>query len=183
MQLVLEDGEAQLWGGEAVLMDGVEIGEVRSAAYGHTLGASVALCRLRGRQPLTGDVLQAGRFEVDLAGTKHAARVHLRSPYDPEGRAAQSGRVIWHVKGARRAGLHKLNRWNDSSGRIAPDDNQYPSRPRTSFRGGEAPGHARGGWTTDQTRHTRCDLSTGCSFDPDRVGWSYQASTLFAGIE
>lgn len=83
VQLVLEDGEAQLWGGEAVLMDGVEIGEVRSAAYGHTLGASVALCRLRGRQPLTGDVLQAGRFEVDLAGTKHAARVHLRSPYDP----------------------------------------------------------------------------------------------------
>jgi hypothetical protein len=30
---------------------------------------------------------------------------------------------------------------------------------------------------------TSCELSTGCPFDPDRVGWSYQASTLFGGIE
>ncbi len=85
VQLVLDDSEAQLWGGEAVLMDGIEVGEVRSAAYGHTLGASVALCLLRGSEPMTADVLRAGRFEVDLAGERLAARVHLRSPYDPTG--------------------------------------------------------------------------------------------------
>ncbi len=85
VQLVLEDSEAQLWGGEAVLMDGVEIGEVRSGAYGHTLGASVALCLLTGPVPLTKDVLGAGRFEIDLAGKKLSAKLHLRSPYDPAG--------------------------------------------------------------------------------------------------
>lgn len=83
VQLVLEDGGAQLWGGEAVLMDGVEIGEVRSGAYGHTLAASVALCLLQSSQPLTKDVLEAGRFEIDLAGKKLAAQFHIRSPYDP----------------------------------------------------------------------------------------------------
>ena len=30
---------------------------------------------------------------------------------------------------------------------------------------------------------SRCELSIGCPFDPDRVGWSYQAPTLFGGIE
>ncbi len=29
----------------------------------------------------------------------------------------------------------------------------------------------------------RCELSTGCPFDPKRVGWSYQASRLLGGIE
>ena len=29
--------------------------------------------------------LEAGRFEVDLAGTRLAAKVSLRCPYDPTG--------------------------------------------------------------------------------------------------
>ncbi|UWQ11167.1 FAD-dependent oxidoreductase [Aliiroseovarius crassostreae] len=85
VQLVLEDGDAQLWGGEAVLYNGVEIGEVRSAAYGHTLGASVALCQLDAPERATADFIRAGRFEIDLAGVKYAATAHLRTPYDPKG--------------------------------------------------------------------------------------------------
>jgi len=33
------------------------------------------------------------------------------------------------------------------------------------------------------TGRSGCELSTGCPFDPDRVGWRYQASTLFGGFE
>lgn len=36
VQFVLEDAAPQLWGGEAIINNGVEIGEIRSAAYGHT---------------------------------------------------------------------------------------------------------------------------------------------------
>jgi 4-methylaminobutanoate oxidase (formaldehyde-forming) len=85
VQLVLEDGAAQLWGGEAVLMDGVEVGEVRSAAYGHSLGACAALCLLHAARPLTGEAIRAARFDVDLAGNRLAAKAYLRSAYDPEG--------------------------------------------------------------------------------------------------
>lgn len=85
VQLVLKDKAPQLWGGEAVLRDGVEIGEVRSAAYGHTLGAAVALCQLEAPEPVTAEYIRNGRFEIDLAGQKLAAEVHLRSPYDPKG--------------------------------------------------------------------------------------------------
>ena len=85
VHLVLNDGAPQLWGGEAVLMDGFEVGEVRSAAYGHTLGASVALCLLVASHPLTRSVLETANFEVDLAGEKLPATAHLRSPYDSAG--------------------------------------------------------------------------------------------------
>lgn len=82
VQLVLDNGAQQLWGGEAVLCNGVEIGEVRSAAYGHTLGASVALCQLDAPERITVDYIRNGGFEIDLAGTRFAATAHLRSPYD-----------------------------------------------------------------------------------------------------
>ncbi|WP_409360019.1 glycine cleavage T C-terminal barrel domain-containing protein [Aliiroseovarius crassostreae] len=85
VQLVLEDGDAQLWGGEAVLYNGVEISEVRSAAYGHRLGASVALCQLDAPERATADFIRAGTFQIDLAGVKYAATAHMRTPYDLKG--------------------------------------------------------------------------------------------------
>lgn len=84
VQLVLEDAEPQLWGGEAVLRDGVEIGEVRSAAYGHTLQAAVALCQLDAPECVTADFIKSGLFQIDLAGRMLAATAHLQAPYDPK---------------------------------------------------------------------------------------------------
>ncbi|MDA9224728.1 FAD-dependent oxidoreductase [Tateyamaria sp.] len=83
VQLVLDDDGPQLWGGEAVLCDGIEIGEVRSAAYGHSLGACVALCHLNAKERITMDFLKMHKFEIDLAGVKLSAKVCLKSPYDP----------------------------------------------------------------------------------------------------
>ncbi len=82
VQLVLDDDAPRLWGGEAVLYDGVEIGEVRSAAYGHTLGASVALCQLDAPERVTADYIAKGKFEIDLAGSRLSATAHIRTPYD-----------------------------------------------------------------------------------------------------
>jgi len=89
VQLVLDDAAPQLWGGEAVLRNGVEVGEVRSAAYGHTLGAAVTLCQLEADEPIKADYLKSGEFEIDLAGLRFSAQVHLRTPYDPKGERAK----------------------------------------------------------------------------------------------
>ena len=43
VQFTIDDPEPVLWGGEPVLRDGRPVGELRSAAYGHTLGRSVGL--------------------------------------------------------------------------------------------------------------------------------------------
>jgi 4-methylaminobutanoate oxidase (formaldehyde-forming) len=87
VSVVLEDGEPMLWGGEALLRDGRPVGDLTSAAYGHTIGAAVGLGYLRREDGEAIDAawLAAGRYEVDLAGTRLAARVSLRGPYDPAG--------------------------------------------------------------------------------------------------
>ncbi|MFU0504391.1 GcvT family protein [Pseudaminobacter sp. NGMCC 1.201702] len=84
VQFIVDDAEPMLWGGELILRDGKPVGDVRSAAYGHTLGRSVALGLVEAPQRVDKDFLAGARFEIDLAGTRYAATPHLRSPYDPK---------------------------------------------------------------------------------------------------
>ncbi len=87
VSVVLEDGEPLLWGGEALLRDGHPVGDLTSAGYGHTLGASVGLGYVKRSDGAAIDAvwLEGGSFEVDLAGARHAAKVSLRCPFDPVG--------------------------------------------------------------------------------------------------
>ncbi len=83
VQFVLEEADAQLWGGEPIVRDGEVMGEVRSAAYGHTLGAAVALGLVGHTGGVTREFIETGRFAIDVAGRLCPARAYLRTPYDP----------------------------------------------------------------------------------------------------
>jgi 4-methylaminobutanoate oxidase (formaldehyde-forming) len=87
VSIVLADREPLLWGGEALLRDGRPVGDLTSAAYGHSVGASVGLGYVKRADGAAIDAawLEAGRFEVDLAGTRLEAKVSLKAPYDPSG--------------------------------------------------------------------------------------------------
>ena len=67
-----------LYGGEAVLVDGVTAGRVRSAAYGHTVERNVAYAYLPAE-------LGAGaRVEVEVLGTPSAAELAADVLVDPQ---------------------------------------------------------------------------------------------------
>jgi 4-methylaminobutanoate oxidase (formaldehyde-forming) len=80
VSFVLDDPEPMVWGGELVLRDGEPAGQVTSAAYGATVGASVGLALLRADAPVRQDDLDRSAFAIDLAGTIHPARVTLAAP-------------------------------------------------------------------------------------------------------
>jgi 4-methylaminobutanoate oxidase (formaldehyde-forming) len=87
VSVVLQDPEPLLWGGETILRDGKPVGDLTSAGYGHTIGASVGLGYMKRAdgQAIDAAWLEAGKVEIDLAGTRLAAQVSLRAPYDPSG--------------------------------------------------------------------------------------------------
>ena len=91
VSVVLEDREPLLWGGEALLRDGKPVGDLTSAGYGHSVGASVGsgLCRRGDDAAIDAAWLDGGKFEADLAGTRLKAKVSLRCPFDPAGRAIE----------------------------------------------------------------------------------------------
>jgi glycine cleavage system aminomethyltransferase T/glycine/D-amino acid oxidase-like deaminating enzyme len=84
VQVLLKDPEPLMFHAEVVRRDGVPVGYVRAASYGHTLGGAVGLAMIEPRVPVDAAYLGSGRWEVDVAGKLYPAVVSLRPLYDPE---------------------------------------------------------------------------------------------------
>jgi 4-methylaminobutanoate oxidase (formaldehyde-forming) len=84
VQVLALDPEPLMHHAEIVLRDGVAVGYVRAASYGHTLGGAVGLAMVEAGVPLTADWLTGGAWEVDIASVRYPAAVSLRPMYDPE---------------------------------------------------------------------------------------------------
>ncbi|HEX5865237.1 MAG TPA: FAD-dependent oxidoreductase, partial [Casimicrobiaceae bacterium] len=66
--LAFDDPAAYPWGGEPILMDGGNVGELTSAGYSRKHGRAFGMGYARADWILTDDALLAARFEVDIAG-------------------------------------------------------------------------------------------------------------------
>ncbi len=88
----LEDPDAMLWGGELVLRHGEPSGQVTSAAWSGTLGASVGLAYLwrRDRGPVRAEELAGGSYQVDVGGRLQPAGISVRALVDPSNRRIRS---------------------------------------------------------------------------------------------
>jgi 4-methylaminobutanoate oxidase (formaldehyde-forming) len=80
VQFTFDDPAAFAWGGEPILMDGRNVGELTSAGYSRKLGRAVALGYTRAAEPLSDDALLDARYEVDIAGDAFCVTPHLRPP-------------------------------------------------------------------------------------------------------
>jgi sarcosine dehydrogenase len=84
VSITLKESESMLWGGERLLQDGEVVGYTTSGAYGHSVGAAVALGYVRvGDEPVTEELLGASTFEVDLGDERVRAQASLRAPLAP----------------------------------------------------------------------------------------------------
>ena len=82
VQILLNDPEPLMIHSEIVLRNGVPVGDVRAASYGHTLGASVGLAMVVGEN-VDAAWLESGEWAVDIAGRICPATVSLKPFYDP----------------------------------------------------------------------------------------------------
>ena len=93
VQVLVNDPEPLLHHGEVLRRDGVAVGYLRSASYGHTLGGAVGLAMVTtaasrpangaAGEPVTATWLDAASWDVDIAGTRFPVTVSLRPLYDP----------------------------------------------------------------------------------------------------
>ena len=72
-------------GGELLLRNGEPVGDITSAAYGHTVGGIVALGYAATGGARVDDAWLSARFEIDIAGERVPVRASLKAPYDPKG--------------------------------------------------------------------------------------------------
>jgi len=83
IQVLLKDPEPLMYHAEIVLRDGVPVGDIRAASYGFTLGGAVGLSMIEADEPIDEAYLEAGTWEVNIAGKLYPAEVSLRPMYDP----------------------------------------------------------------------------------------------------
>jgi 4-methylaminobutanoate oxidase (formaldehyde-forming) len=88
LQILVKDPEPLMFHAEIVCRDGRPVGYVRAASYGHTLGGAVGLAMIDaggggGGEALDQKWIDAGRWEVDIAGRRYPAVASLRPLYDP----------------------------------------------------------------------------------------------------
>lgn len=82
VQLLVSDPEPLLFHAEVVRREDRPVGYVRAASYGHTLGGAVALAMIEA-EGIDARWLDAGRWDVEIAGRRWPARASLRPLYDP----------------------------------------------------------------------------------------------------
>src|ERR1700716_2392892 len=73
VQVLVKDPEALMFHAEVVRRDGVAVGYVRAASYGHTLGGAVGLVMVEPKVPVDDAYLNSGQWEVDIAGKLYPA--------------------------------------------------------------------------------------------------------------
>ena len=83
LQFRLRDPEPLLYHDEPVWCDGAMVGRTTSGAYGHHLGAAVALGYVALGETPVEKLVASGAFEIEIAGTCFAADASLAPLYDP----------------------------------------------------------------------------------------------------
>jgi 4-methylaminobutanoate oxidase (formaldehyde-forming) len=84
VQVLVKDPEPMMFHAEVVRRSGKAVGYIRAASYGFTVGGAVGLAMVEAGEPVTQAYLDAGAWEVEIAGKKYPAVASLKPLYDPE---------------------------------------------------------------------------------------------------
>ena len=69
---------------EVVRRDGVPVGYIRAASYGHTVGGAVGLAMVEAEEPVTQSWIDAGTWTVEIGAGTYPAVASLRPLFDPK---------------------------------------------------------------------------------------------------
>ena len=82
LQFLLKNSDPLLHGNELIYLNGEAVGYIQIGAYGHALGAAVGIGFAGIEVPLTADIVNNEKWEIDIAGQRFAAQASLRPLYD-----------------------------------------------------------------------------------------------------
>jgi heterotetrameric sarcosine oxidase gamma subunit len=84
VQFLLSDAEPLLYHNEPIYRNGERVGFITSGMFGHTLGASVGLGYVAHPDGCSNEFIESGRYEIEVATARVAARASLTPLYDPK---------------------------------------------------------------------------------------------------
>ena len=83
VQFLLTEPAPLLYHNEPIWRDDVIVGYLTSGMYGHSLGAAVGLGYVGHVDGVDKDFVESGSYEIEVAGTRFAAKASLKPMFDP----------------------------------------------------------------------------------------------------
>jgi 4-methylaminobutanoate oxidase (formaldehyde-forming) len=92
LQVMVKDPRPLLFHAEIVYRDGVAVGYIRAASYGHTLGGAIGLAMIDAGAPTEKwqAWIDGGSWEIDIAGKRWPAMASMKPLYDPQNERIKS---------------------------------------------------------------------------------------------
>ena len=78
----VDEPDVILLGRETIYRDGERVGWLSSGGFGHTVQRPIGIGYVRRAQGVDADFLQSGSYELEVAGERVAANLHLAPLYD-----------------------------------------------------------------------------------------------------
>jgi 4-methylaminobutanoate oxidase (formaldehyde-forming) len=79
----VEDASVVLLGRETIYRNGERVGWISSGGFGYTINKPIGYGYVRSTEVVTEEFLQAGRYELEIAGEMIECELHMQSLYDP----------------------------------------------------------------------------------------------------
>lgn len=90
VSFLLEDPEPICYHNEPIWRDGVIVGQLTSGSYGHALGGAVGMGYVSNKSGVDAGWVNAGSYEIQVAGKRYSARASLSPFYDPKSKRVKS---------------------------------------------------------------------------------------------
>jgi 4-methylaminobutanoate oxidase (formaldehyde-forming) len=90
LQILVKDPEPMMFHAEIVRRNGTPVGYIRAASYGHSLGGAVGLAMISADDPIDAKWIEAGTWEVEIAGKRFAAIASLKPLYDSDNKKVKA---------------------------------------------------------------------------------------------
>jgi len=84
VQILVLDPEPLMFHAEVVRRNEKAVGYIRAASYGFTVGGAVGLMMVEAGEPIDQAYLDAGTWDVEIAGKRYPCRASLKPLFDPD---------------------------------------------------------------------------------------------------
>ncbi len=83
----IDDAEPLIYHDEPIYRNGVLSGENTHGSFSHVKGCSIGMVYLKNDKGITDEWIMDGSYEIEVEDKRYPITIHLKAPYDPEGKS------------------------------------------------------------------------------------------------
>jgi len=87
VMFTIDDAEPLIYHDEPIYRDGFLAGENTHGSFSHVKGGSIGMVYLKNDEGITDEWIMDGSYEIEVEDKRYPVTIHLKAPYDPEGKS------------------------------------------------------------------------------------------------